>query len=194
MMEELRQAILTWGRGIGSEIVKVDMFLNHRIDVSLLNKMGQAFYRAFANEKVDVILTIEASGIAAAVAAAQAFGNIPVVFAKKSETSNVSTEAYTSRVYSFTHRRENFIRVSREYLQAGQRVLIIDDFLANGEAVDGLRDIVNQAGCTLAGVGICIEKGFQPGGKRLRDAGIKVESLAIVDAIVEGKIIVRNDG
>ena len=193
MMEELRQAIQTWGRGIGSEIVKVDMFLNHRIDVKLLTQMGQAFYKAFCDEQVDLILTIEASGIAAAVAAAQAFDNIPVVFAKKSETSNVSKDAYTSRVYSFTHRKENFIRVSREYLKPGQRVLIIDDFLANGEAVDGLRDILGQAGCTLVGVGICIEKGFQPGGKRLREQGIKVASLAIVDEIVDGKILMRED-
>ena len=194
MMEELKQAIETWGRGIGSEIVKVDMFLNHRIDVSLLVRMGQAFHKAFSTEQVDVILTIEASGIAAAVAAAQAFGNIPVVFAKKSETTNTSKDAYVSRVYSFTHCKENFIRVSREYLQPGQRVLIIDDFLANGEAVEGLRDIIRQAGSTLAGVGICIEKGFQPGGKRLREQGIKVVSLAIVDAIQDGKILVRNDG
>lgn len=192
MMEELRQAIQLWGRGIGSEIVKVDMFLNHRIDVKLLTQMGQAFYKAFCDEQVDVVLTIEASGIAAAVAAAQAFGNIPVVFAKKSETTNVGKDAYISRVYSFTHRKENFIRVSKEYLRAGQRVLIIDDFLANGEAVDGLRDIVHQAGCTLVGVGVCIEKGFQPGGKRLRESGIKVASLAIVDAIEDGKILLRD--
>ncbi len=193
MMEELKQAIEAWGRGIGSEIVKVDMFLNHRIDVGLLTRMGQAFYKAFCDERVDVILTIEASGIAAAVAAAQAFGNIPVVFAKKSETSNVAKDAYISRVYSFTHRKENHIRVSKEYLQPGQRVLIIDDFLANGEAVDGLRDIISQAGCTLAGVGVCIEKGFQLGGRRLREQGIRVVSLAIVDAIADGKMIMRQD-
>ncbi len=193
-MEELKKAIETWGRGIGSEIVKVDMFLNHRLDVGLLTRMGQAFYEAFRSDPVDLILTIEASGIAAAVTTAQAFGNIPVVFAKKGETTNVGKDVYVSRVYSFTHRQESVIRVSREYLKPMQRVLIIDDFLANGEAVDGLRDILHQAGCILTGVGICIEKGFQPGGKRLRELGIKVKSLAIVDAITDGKIQMREDG
>ena len=193
-MEELKRAIETWGRGIGSEIVKVDMFLNHRLDVGLLTRMGQAFYEAFRSDPVDLILTIEASGIAAAVTTAQAFGNIPVVFAKKGETANVGKDVYVSRVYSFTHRQESIIRVSREYLRPGQRVLIIDDFLANGEAVDGLRDILQQAGCALTGVGICIEKGFQPGGKRLRELGIKVTSLAIVDTIQDGKILVRGGG
>ncbi len=193
-MEELKRAIETWGRGIGSEIVKVDMFLNHRLDVGLLTQMGQAFYEAFRSDPVDLILTIEASGIAAAVTTAQAFGNIPVVFAKKGDTTNVGKDVYVSRVYSFTHRQENVIRVSREYLKPRQRVLIIDDFLANGEAVDGLRDILHQAGCVLSGVGICIEKGFQPGGKRLRELGIKLTSLAIVDAIQDGKILVRSGG
>lgn len=191
LMEELRRAIEAYGRGVGSDIVKVDMFLNHRIDVALLTKMGQAFYEAFLEDGADVILTIEASGIAAAVATAQAFGNIPVVFAKKSETANVGRDVYVSRVYSFTHRQESFIRVSKEYLRPGERVLIIDDFLANGEAVNGLQDIVRQAGCQLTGVGVCVEKGFQPGGRRLREEGIKVVSLAVVDAIREGKLLVR---
>lgn len=193
-MEELKKAIETCGRGIGNDIVKVDMFLNHRIDVRLLTQMGQAFHEAFRFDPVDLILTIEASGIAAAVTTAQAFGNIPVVFAKKGVTTNVGKDVYVSRVYSFTHKQENVIRVSREYLKPGQHVLIIDDFLANGEAVDGLRDILHQAGCVLTGVGICIEKGFQPGGAKLRDLGIKVKSLAIVDAIQDGKILVRSGG
>jgi xanthine phosphoribosyltransferase len=190
-MEELRKAIETWGKGIGTDIVKVDMFLNHRIDIGLLTRMGQAFHEAFQNDAVDVILTIEASGIAAAVTAAQAFGNIPVVFAKKGETTNVGKDVYQAKVYSFTHRRESTILVSKAYLTPGQRVLIIDDFLANGEAVQGLREIIRQAGCTLTGVGICIEKGFQPGGVLLREEGVKVVSLAIVDAIQDGKIQVR---
>ena len=193
-MEELKKAIETWGRGIGSGIVKVDMFLNHRLDVGLLTRMGQAFYEAFRDDPVDLILTIEASGIAAAVTTAQAFGNIPVVFAKKGETTNVGRDVYVSRVHSFTHQKDNVIRVGREYLKPMQRVLIIDDFLANGEAVDGLRDILHQAGCILTGVGVCIEKGFQPGGKRLRELGIKVKSLAIVDAIQDGRIQIRQDG
>lgn len=194
MMEELRQAIESWGQGIGTDIVKVDMFLNHRIDVKLLTKMGMAFHEAFRDERVDVILTIEASGIAAAVTAAQAFGGLPVVFAKKSGTVNVNGDVYTSRVYSFTHREESVIRVSKDYLTPGQQVLIIDDFLANGEAVNGLMDIVRQACCSLVGVGVCIEKGFQPGGRQLREQGVKVVSLAIVDAIRDGKIQVRKGG
>ena len=192
-MKALEQAIFDWGKGIGEEIVKVDMFLNHRIDVALATKMGEAFHRAFADMPVDIVLTIEASGIATAITTAQAFGNVPVVFAKKSKTSNSDNDAYTSRVYSFTHHKENIIRVCKDYLPSGKNVLIVDDFLANGEAVEGLIDIIKQADCTLSGVGICIEKGFQPGGVRLREKGIQVVSLAIVDAIEDGKIRLRRN-
>ena len=191
-MKALEQAILTQGQGIGSDIVKVDMFLNHRIDVALSTQMGQAFYEAFKEEQVDCILTVEASGIAAAMTAAQAFGNIPVVFAKKGDHRNVGNDVYTAEVYSFTHQKLNVIRVSRKYLEKGMRVLIIDDFLANGEAIHGLMDILRQAECELVGAGVCVEKGFQPGGRKLREAGLKVVSLAIVDAINDGKIILRD--
>lgn len=191
-MQLLKEAILRDGVGIGTEIVKVDSFLNHRIDVALSTEMGKAFYEAFKDDGVDLILTVEASGIAAAITAAQAFGNIPVVFAKKGDHRNVGNDVYTADVYSFTHQKMNTIRVSRKYLPAGSRVLIIDDFLANGEAVEGLRSIVQQAGCELVGAGICVEKGFQPGGKKLREGGLKVVSLAIVDAIDDGKIILRD--
>lgn len=192
MMQLLKDAILRDGVGIGTEIVKVDSFLNHRIDVALSTEMGKAFYEAFKDDGVELILTVEASGIAAAITAAQAFGNIPVVFAKKGDHRNVGNDVYTADVYSFTHQKMNTIRVSRKYLPAGSRVLIIDDFLANGEAVEGLRSIVQQAGCELVGAGICVEKGFQPGGKKLREGGLKVVSLAIVDAIDDGKIILRD--
>ena len=192
MMQLLKEAILRDGVGIGTEIVKVDSFLNHRIDVALSTEMGKAFYEAFKDDGVELILTVEASGIAAAITAAQAFGNIPVVFAKKGDHRNVGNDVYTADVYSFTHQKMNTIRVSRKYLPAGSRVLIIDDFLANGEAVEGLRSIVQQAGCELVGAGICVEKGFQPGGKKLREGGMKVVSLAIVDAIDDGKIILRD--
>lgn len=192
MMQLLKEAILRDGVGIGTEIVKVDSFLNHRIDVALSTEMGKAFYEAFKDDGVELILTVEASGIAAAITAAQAFGNIPVVFAKKGDHRNVGNDVYTADVYSFTHQKMNTIRVSRKYLPAGSRVLIIDDFLANGEAVEGLRSIVQQAGCELVGAGICVEKGFQPGGKKLREGGLKVVSLAIVDAIDDGKIILRD--
>lgn len=191
-MQLLKEAILRDGVGIGTEIVKVDSFLNHRIDVALSTEMGKAFYEAFKDDGVELILTVEASGIAAAITAAQAFGNVPVVFAKKGDHRNVGNDVYTADVYSFTHQKMNTIRVSRKYLPAGSRVLIIDDFLANGEAVEGLRSIVQQAGCELVGAGICVEKGFQPGGKKLREGGLKVVSLAIVDAIDDGKIILRD--
>ena len=181
------------GKAIGTDIIKVDMFLNHRIDTALLAEMGNEFARRFKDDRVDTILTIEASGIAVAVTVAQALGNVPIVFAKKGETRNVNGEMYTAKVYSFTHQKENTIRVCREYLNPESRVLIIDDFLANGEAVQGLISLCRQAGAEVVGVGICVEKGYQPGGKRLREAGLHVESLAIVDAVEDGKIILRED-
>lgn len=192
-MEALKEAIRREGQGIGSDIVKVDSFLNHRIDVALSTQMGQAFHQAFADDQVDCILTVEASGIAAAITTAQAFGNIPVIFAKKGDRRNVGADVYTAEVYSFTHQRMNTIHVSRRYLTEGMRVLIIDDFLANGEAIEGLRSILRQARCTLVGAGICVEKGFQPGGAKLRAEGVKVVSLAIVDAIQDGQILLRAD-
>ncbi len=192
-MEELKEAIRTRGIGIGEDVVKVDSFLNHRIDVDLSTKMGQAFRDAFKGEDIDCILTVEASGIAVAITTAQAFGNVPVIFAKKGDHKNVGSDVYTADVFSFTHGTMNTVRVSRKYLPAGSRVLIIDDFLANGEAIEGLRSIVEQAGCTLVGAGVCVEKGFQPGGEKLRKEGVKVVSLAIVDAIEDGHVILRDD-
>ncbi len=192
-MEELKEAIRTWGLGIGTDVVKVDSFLNHRIDVDLSTKMGQAFREAFKGEDIDCILTVEASGIAVAITTAQAFGNVPVIFAKKGDHKNVGSDVYMADVFSFTHGQMNTVRVSRKYLPAGSRVLIIDDFLANGEAIEGLRSIVEQAGCTLVGAGVCVEKGFQPGGEKLRKEGVKVVSLAIVDAIEDGHVILRDD-
>ena len=192
-MEALKQAILNEGVAIGTSIVKVDGFLNHRIDVALSRKMGEAFYEAFKDDQVDCILTIEASGIAVAMMTAQAFGDIPLVFAKKGDHRNIGNDVYTADVYSFTHNKMNTIRVSKKYLQPGQRVLIIDDFLANGAALVGLKQIVENAGCTVVGAGICVEKGFQPGGARLRGEGLKVVSLAIVDAVVDGRVILRDE-
>ena len=153
-MQLLKEAILRDGVGIGTEIVKVDSFLNHRIDVALSTEMGKAFHEAFKDDQVDVILTVEASGIAAALTAAQAFGNIPVIFAKKGDHRNVGSDVYTAQVYSFTHQKMNTVRVSRKYLTPGLRVLIIDDFLANGEAEQGLKELIDPAGCTLVGAGI----------------------------------------
>ena len=192
-MEELKQAIAERGVGIGTEIVKVDSFLNQRIDTGLLTRMGRFIADSFADERVDLILTVESSGIAIALTAAQAFGDIPVVFARKSQSRNVSPDVYTAQVYSFTRQVTNTIRVSRDYLPGGSRVLIVDDFLANGEAVLGMMDILQQASCTTVGVAIAIEKGFQPGGQKLRERGVRLLCLAIVDGIEDGRIILRND-
>ncbi len=191
-MEALKEAIRSRGIGLGDDIVKVDSFLNHRIDVKLSTEMGQAIHEAFKDDRVDCVLTVEASGIAVAITTAQAFGGIPVVFAKKGNHVNVGDDVYAADVYSFTHKKLNSIRVSRSYLPAGTRVLIVDDFLANGEAIEGLRSIINQAGATLVGAAVCVEKGFQPGGQRLRDQGVKLVSLAIVDEIRDGEIILRD--
>ena len=192
-MKELREAILRQGFGVGTEIVKVDMFLNHRLDVALLTKMGEAFHDAFRDVPVDMILTVESSGIAAAITTAQAFGNVPVIFARKGSPKNLGSDVYHSRVFSFTHGVENHIRISKSYLPADSNVLIIDDFLANGEAAEGLADIVRQAGARVSGIGICIEKAFQPGGKRLRGEGYRVVSLATVTGIEDGHIRLLED-
>lgn len=191
-MKELVEAIRARGVGIGTEIVKVDMFLNHRLDTDLFVKMGQAFAAEFAAEKPDMVLTVEASGIAAALTTAMACGNIPVVFAKKSRTRNVTGDVYESKVFSFTHGVENHIRVAREYLPANSKVLIIDDFLANGEAAEGLCDLVRQANATVIGIGICVEKSFQPGHQKLADDGYKVVALAKVTGIVDGNLQVED--
>ncbi|MEG1892218.1 MAG: xanthine phosphoribosyltransferase [Clostridia bacterium] len=190
-MKELVEAIRARGVGVGTEIVKVDMFLNHRLDTDLFVKMGQAFADAFCEEKPDMVLTVEASGIAAALTTAMACGNIPVVFAKKSSTRNVTGDVYESRVFSFTHGVENHIRVAKEYLPASARVLIIDDFLANGEAAEGLCDLVRQAGATVVGIGICVEKSFQPGHQKLVDNGYRVVALAKVTGIEDGNLVVE---
>ena len=191
-MRELVEAIRARGVGVGTDIVKVDMCLNHRLDTDLFVKMGQAFAQEFAQEKPDLVLTVEASGIAAALTTAMACGNIPVVFAKKSPTRNVTGDVYESRVFSFTHGVENHIRVAKDYLPKGARVLIIDDFLANGEAAEGLCDLVRQAGATVVGIGICVEKSFQPGHQKLAQEGYHVVSLARVTAIRDGKLIVED--
>jgi len=190
-MKELVEAIRTQGVGIGDDIVKVDMFLNHRMDTDLVVKMGQAFAEAFGEKKPDVVLTVEASGIAFALTTAMALGNIPVVFAKKSQTRNVTGDVYQSRVFSFTHGVENHVRVAKAYLPEGSRVLIVDDFLANGAAATGLCEIVEQAKSEVVGIGICVEKKFQPGRAKLEGMGHKVVSLATVVGIENGKLIVE---
>jgi len=192
-MEQLRKAIQCQGVGIGQDIVKVDMFLNHRIDTGLLFLMGEAWAEEFRQEKPDLVLTVEASGIAMAVAAAHALGDIPVVFAKKSATVVQNDDMVQAPVYSFTHKTQNMIRIDRRYLPEGSRVLLIDDFLADGEAVRGMMSLCAQRKAEVVGVGIAVEKGFQPGGRQLREAGVHLKSLAIVDAIEDGRIILREE-
>ena len=191
-MQALREAIAAYGKGIGDDIVKVDMFLNHRIDTALLFQMGEEIARRFREDKPDLLLTVEASGIAVAVAAAHAMGDLPVVFAKKSATVVQSPDVAQATVYSFTHKRENIIRVEKRYLPAGSRVLIGDDFLADGQACQGLIALCAQADCKVIGIGIGIEKGFMPGGKNLRAMGLRVESLAVVTGIEDGKILLAD--
>ena len=184
-MQLLEQRIKKDGVCRGTDILKVDSFLNHQIDVELLNEMGKEFHRLFASENVNKILTIEASGIAIAVIAAQYF-NAPVVFAKKSKTRNIAGDVYCASVESFTHCVTNDVIVSKSYLNPEDRVLIIDDFLANGQALKGLIKIVKDAGATVVGAGIAIEKAFQDGGRMIREElGVRVESLARVKAMSE---------
>ena len=175
-------------------VLKVDSFLNHQMDISLYQEMGKEFRRLFPSSEINKILTIEASGIGIACIAAQYFGNIPVVFAKKSQSINLDGEQYSTKIKSFTHKRVYDVIVSKKYLGPDDHVLIIDDFLANGCAALGLIDIVRNAGASIEGVGIAVEKGFQTGGKSIRGEGIRVESLAIVESMnpATGEIVFRH--
>ena len=175
-------------------MLKVDSFLNHQMDIKLFAEIGKEFKRRFADSEVTKILTIEASGIGIACIVAQYF-DVPVVFAKKTQTKNIAGEVYTTKVESYTHGRVYDIIVAKEFLGPQDKVLLIDDFLANGKALEGLVSIVRESGATLVGAGIVIEKGFQVGGDLLRSQGIRVESLAIVESMDEetGTIVFRDD-
>lgn len=187
ILKLLEDMINEYGETVGNDVVKVDMFLNHRIDVSLIDEIGKEFKRLFADSPVNKILTIEASGIGIACITARYF-NVPVVFAKKGFHRNVGNDIYTGDVFSFTKNTNTQIGVSKKYITKDDHILIIDDFLANGAAVKGLIGICEQAGATVEGIGICIEKGFQPGGKQLREMGYHLESLAIIKSIDDGII------
>ena len=191
-MQLLEERIRKDGNVKPGNVLKVDSFLNHQMDVELFNEMGKEFRRLFPSEKINKILTIEASGIGIACIAAQYF-NVPVVFAKKSKSINLDGEQYVTKIESFTHKRVYDVIVSKKYLNESDHVLIIDDFLANGCAVAGLIVLVQRAGATVEGVGIAVEKGFQEGGKILRNKGVKVESLAIVESMNDetGEIVFR---
>lgn len=190
-MELLKERIQQDGKMREGNILKVDSFLNHQMDIEMLQEIGKEFARLYAEDKITKILTIEASGIGIAVIAAQYFNNVPVVFAKKTKSKNLDGELYMSKVKSFTKGIEYDIQVSKRYLTKDDTVLLIDDFLAKGQALRGLIDIVQQSGAKLAGCGIVIEKGFQDGGQLLREQGVRVESLAIVDGIEDGVITFR---
>ena len=183
-MELLEQRIRQDGKVKGDSILKVDSFLNHQMDIELFSQMGQEFYRLFGSCGVNKILTIEASGIGMACVAAQYF-HCPVVFAKKSMSSNISDRVYSAPVKSFTHGNQYNAIVSKEYLHPEDRVLVIDDFRAMGEALRGLFSLVKQSGAALVGAGIAVEKAFQPGGAQLRSEGYRIESLARVAAMSE---------
>ncbi len=180
-MKELEERIEREGTVKPGGVLKVDAFLNHQCDVGLFDRMGQEWARHFAGKQVDKILTIESSGIGIACCAARHFGGVPVIFAKKALSINLDGEQYCTRIHSYTKQKDFDVIVTKRYLSEGDHVLIIDDFLANGCALDGLIRICEAAGAVVEGIGIAVEKGFQPGGKSLRERGYDLDSLAIVE-------------
>lgn len=192
-MKLLEERIRKDGTVKAGNVLKVDSFLNHQMDIDLFNEMGKEWARLFADRKITKILTVEASGIGIACVAAQHF-YVPVVFAKKSQSVNIDGEVYSTKIESFTHKRVYDVIVSKKFLHPEDHILIIDDFLANGCALEGLIDIVNKAGASVEGVGIAVEKGFQKGGDLIRSKGIRVESLAIVESMDDktGEITFRS--
>lgn len=189
-MQLLKERILKDGVVKPGNVLKVDSFLNHQMDIPLINEIGKEFRCRFADAPVTKILTIEASGIGIACIAAQYF-QVPVVFAKKSQSINLDGEMYTTKIESFTHKRVYDVILSKKFLSPEDHVLIIDDFLANGCALMGLIEIVKESGATLEGAGIVIEKGFQAGGKMIRDMGVRLESLAIIDSMTDDSLTFR---
>lgn len=193
-MELLKERIRKDGKVKAGNVLKVDAFLNHQMDIELFEEIGREFKRRFADVEVNKILTIEASGIGIACIAARSF-HVPVVFAKKTQTKNIAGDVYTTQVQSYTHGKVYDIIVAKEFLGKGDKVLLIDDFLANGKALEGLIELVEVSGAELAGAGIVIEKGFQAGGDALRARGVRLESLAVVEHMEEetGGIVFRGE-
>lgn len=189
-MNFLEQKILSDGVVKRGNILKVDNFLNHQIDIDIMRQIAYEFKRRYKGQTVTKILTIEASGIAIATMLADMY-DVPVVFAKKGETANSTDDKYISQAYSFTHMRMNNVFVSKPYLSADDKVLIVDDFLADGQAMKALIDIVHQAGASVVGLGVAIEKGQQPGGRNLREAGYRLESIAIIDSMDDEKQTIK---
>lgn len=190
LMELLKQRILKDGVVKPGNVLKVDNFLNHQMDIPLINEIGKEFKRRFADRPITKILTIEASGIGIAAITAQYF-DVPLIFAKKAQSINLDGEMLTTKVESFTHKRVYDVILAKKFLSPDDHVLLIDDFLANGCALLGLIDLVHGAGATIEGAGIVIEKGFQDGGRKIRDMGIRVESLAIIDSMTDDSLTFR---
>ena len=186
-MKKLEERILRDGQVLGENILKVDSFLTHQVDFSLMKEIGQVFAEAVKGAGITKIVTIEASGIAVAVPIAQRF-HVPVVFAKKAKSKNIGDGVYTSHVHSYTYNKDFTVTVSKDYLNEDDHILIVDDFLANGLAADGLIDIANQSGAKIVGLGICVEKLFQGGGEKLRKQGYRVESLAKIKSFDNNKV------
>jgi len=191
-VQKLKDRIRREGKVLPGNIIKVDGFLNHRVDTRLMADMAEEFARLFDVSEITMVLTAEASGIALATICAARYG-VPMVFAKKAKSDNIEGGLYQSEIYSYTYKRKVTQILSREWLTAKDRVLIVDDFMANGEAVRGLCDIVSQAGAELVGVGIAVEKGFQGGGDRLRAAGVPYHALAVIDRADEDGIVFRDE-
>ncbi len=191
-MELLENRIKKDGEVLPGNILKVSSFLNHQIDVELMEQMGEEFYHIYKNSPVTKIVTIESSGIAVAYSVARQFGK-PLVFAKKNQTSNVNEDVFSTKIYSYTHNQEYNVVISKKFISPNDNILLVDDFLANGKALNGLINIVEQAGAKVCGICIAIEKGFQDGGKLLREKGYQVESLAIVEKMTDdGQIFFKH--
>ena len=191
-METLKQRIREEGKVLPGNIVKVDGFLNHRVDTKLMKEIAKEFKRRFDLSDITVVLTAEASGIALATVCAEELG-VPMVFAKKAKSDNIEGGLYQSDIFSYTYKKKVTLLVSKDWLKSTDKVLIVDDFMANGEAMRGLCDIVKEAGAELVGIGIAVEKGFQHGGDRLREAGINIQSLAIIESADENGFVFRED-
>lgn len=191
-MQQLKERILREGRVLPGNIIKVDGFLNHRVDTALMRDLADEFAKYFDVKNITMVLTAEASGIALATICAERYG-VPMVFAKKAKSDNIEGGLYQSDIYSYTYKKKVTLLVSKEWLSSDDKVLIIDDFMANGEAMRGLCDIVTAAGATLLGIGCAVEKGFQGGGDRLRAAGVNLKSLAIIESAEPGNIVFRDD-
>ena len=191
-MQELQERIRREGKVLPGNIIKVDGFLNHRVDTKLMEHIAQEFQNYFDTSDITMVLTAEASGIALATVCAQAFG-VPMVFAKKAKSDNIEGGLYQSEIFSYTYKKKMTLIVSKEWLGPEDKVLIIDDFMAKGNAMQGLIDLVNEAGATLKGIGVAVEKGFQGGGDRLREAGFNYHALAVIEKADENGIIFRDE-